>query len=282
MLRNSFKNTNAEMDHMLEDLLLPLFGFLIGTVASMTGIGGGVFIVPLLTLVYAFVPANAVGTSLTTIIFTAFASTLNYSRQKRIFYKTGLILAITTAPGAVLGAYLTTVIPARELALIFGFFLFFVAAHMMVDISALRRRSSIQKKKPIRPTVKSDDEMLSSRKTLLMGAGLGFFGGLASGLLGIGGGILVVPIMTFTMYMPIHLATATSMVTMIFTSVSGVTQHYFADHIRFEYVLPLALGTVLGAQLGAYASKRISGTNLRRVFAIVLIVVSIQMITKYV
>jgi len=96
------------------ELLLPIFGFLIGTMASMTGIGGGAFIVPLLTLIYAFAPANAVGTSLTTIIFTAIASTINYSRQKRIYYKTGLILAIMTAPGAVLGAYLTSVRPYKR------------------------------------------------------------------------------------------------------------------------------------------------------------------------
>lgn len=92
-----------------------MFGFLIGTIGSTTGIRGGAFIVPLLTLIYAFAPANAVGTGLTIIIFTAIASTINYSRQKRIYYKTGLILAIMTAPGTALGAYLTSVIPAQTL-----------------------------------------------------------------------------------------------------------------------------------------------------------------------
>jgi uncharacterized membrane protein YfcA len=127
----------------------------------------------------------------------------------------------------------------------------------------------------------SDNELLKSTSRLLTGATLSFFGGLASGLLGIGGGVLIVPIMTLVMEVPIHVATATSMFTMIFTSTSGVTQHYMANHISLEYVLPLALGTILGAQLGAYTSKRLSAKYLRAIFGAMLIVVGIQMILKY-
>jgi uncharacterized membrane protein YfcA len=90
--------------------LLIIFGFLIAIAASLTGIGGGVFIVPVLTLLYDFAPANAAGTSLTVIIFTAAASTANYAKQRRIYWRTGLVLAIATAPGAYLGAWLTTIL----------------------------------------------------------------------------------------------------------------------------------------------------------------------------
>jgi uncharacterized membrane protein YfcA len=261
------------------EMLLPIFGFLIGTVASLTGIGGGAVIVPLLTLLYFFDPAVAVGTSLTTIIFTALAATLNYARQKRIQYKTGLVLATTTIPGALLGAYLTTVIPPRQLGLIFGFFLIIVALRMIMSTRSSRKTAIVDGEKQL--FEKTQDQQTISDRIIMRGAALSFFGGLASGLLGIGGGVLIVPIMTFAMSMPIHYATATSMFTMIFTSASGVTQHYLADHIRIEYALPLALGTVLGAQLGAYTSKKVSGKTLRRVFGIVLIAVSIQMILKY-
>lgn len=257
--------------------MLPGFGFLIAIVASLTGIGGGIFIVPVLTLLYAFSPQNAIGTSLTSIIFTAVASTLNYARQKRIYWRTGLILAVVTAPGAYLGAWLTTLLNARDLGLIFGFFLVFVAIYIITDLSNLRRSKSQSKTS----TEKSDSELIKSGKTIAIGAGLSFFGGLASGLLGIGGGLLVVPIMTFAMGMSIHLATATSMFTMIFTSIAGVTQHYQASHINFESALLLALGAVFGAQVGAYTSKRISGKNLRRVFGIVVIISGINMIIKY-
>jgi uncharacterized membrane protein YfcA len=257
--------------------LLPIFGFLIAIVASLTGIGGGVFIVPVLTLLYEFLPANAAGTSLTTIIFTATAATLNYARQRRIYYRTGLVFAVVTAPGAYLGAWLTTILSPKQLGLIFGFFLIFVGIYVAIDLNNLLRAGNKKK----RPSQKSDLELVRSRRTIAMGAGLSFFGGLASGLLGIGGGLLVVPIMTFAIGMSIHLATATSMFTMIFTSISGVIQHYQANHINFESALLLALGAIFGAQVGAYTSKKVSGKNLRRVFAIVLIISGLNMIIKY-
>jgi len=263
------------------DVLLPIFGFLIGTVAALTGIGGGVFIVPLLTLFYMFQPANAAGTSLTTIIFTALAATLNFARQRRIYYKIGLIMAITTAPGAFLGAYLTTVIAARELGLIFGFFLVFMALYMSIDLNRIRSKLSGKQRMPPETSQGSEVDLLQSTSRLLMGVTLSFFGGVASGLLGIGGGALTVSIMTLVMEMPIHVATATSMFTMVFTSVSGVTQHYLANHISIEYVVPLVLGTVLGAQLGAYTSKRVSARYLRVIFGVMLVVVGIQMIINY-
>ncbi len=262
---------------MLDLWFLPFFGFLIAIVASLTGIGGGIFMVPVLTLLYEFVPANAIGTSLTTIIFTAVAAVLNYTRQRRIYYRTGLVLAMTTVPGAYLGAWLTTQLQPRDLGLIFGSFLIFVATYIIADLNTRRRsknRSEVLKQR-------SDSELVRSGKTIALGAGLSFFGGLASGLLGIGGGLLVVPIMTFSMGMPIHLATATSMFTMIFTSISGVVQHYQASHINFESALLLVLGAVFGAQVGAYTSKRISSKNLRRIFGIIVIVSGVNMILKY-
>jgi uncharacterized membrane protein YfcA len=259
---------------MLDLWLLILFGFLIGIIASLTGVGGGIFIVPILTFFYDFKVSEATATSLTTIIFTAIAATINYSRQKRIFYKTGLILIVTTAPAAYLGAWLATIMEERLLGLIFGFFLMVVAIRMIV--STLRKKTQSGSF-----SVKTDSELIKSRETIIIGASLGFFGGLASGLLGIGGGTLIVPIMTVIMGMPIHYATATSMFTMIFTSVSGVTKYYQSNLINFPVALMLAAGTVIGAQVGAYTSKRISGRNLSLIFGVMLIAAGINMILKF-
>jgi hypothetical protein len=87
--------------------------------------------------------------------------------------------------------------------------------------------------------------------------------------------------MVLAMNIPMHITAATSMFTMIFTSTSGVIKHFSLGNINFKFALLLVLGTIFGAQLGAYTSKRISGGNLRRVFGIVLILVSIRMITRY-
>jgi len=259
---------------MLDWWLLPVFGFLIGIIASMTGVGGGIFIVPILTFFYAFIMSSATGTSLTSIIFTAIASTLNYAKQKRIYLKTGATLIITTAPGAYLGAWLATIMEERMLGLVFGAFLILVAIRMI--ISALRTKAQKQAQ-----SVRTDTELLHSGKTIIIGAGLSFFGGVASGLLGIGGGTLVVPILIVAMGMPIHYATATSMFTMIFTSISGVARYVQSDLINFPVALLLAAGTVVGAQVGAYTSKKISGRNLGLIFGIMLVVAGANMILKF-
>jgi len=164
---------------MLDWWLLTVFGFFIGIIASMTGVGGGIFIVPILTFFCAFIVNSATGTSLTSIIFTAIASTLNYTKQKRVYFKTGAVLIITTAPGAYLGAWLATIMEERMLGLVFGVFLILVAIRMIV--SSLRTKAQKQAQ-----PVRTDTELLHSGKTIIIGTGLSFFGGVASGLLGIG------------------------------------------------------------------------------------------------
>jgi uncharacterized membrane protein YfcA len=259
---------------MLDLWLLIIFGFFIGTIASLTGVGGGIFIVPILTFFYDFKVNGATATSLTTIIFTATAAAINYSRQKRIFYKTGSILIITTAPGAYLGAWLATIMEEHLLGLVFGFFLILVAIHIMISTLRAKTRNK-------NLSTKTDSELIKSRKIIIIGAGLGFFGGVASGLLGIGGGTLIVPIMAVIMGMPIHYATATSMFTMIFTSISGVTKYYQSNLINFPVALILASGTIIGAQVGAHTSKKISGRNLSLIFGIMLIAAGINMLLKF-
>jgi uncharacterized membrane protein YfcA len=260
--------------------LLPVFGFVVGIFASLTGVGGGVLIFPILTLLYGFVPQQAVGTSLGMIIFTAIASTYFYSRQKRIFYRTGLLLSITTVPGAYLGAYLTTIVSPQTLGVLFGLFLIYIAGRMILRSLKPGGTSAAGGDAVERPSV-SDRELVASRGPAVKAVTLGLFVGIASGLLGIGGGALAVPIMTLVLHMPIHYATATSMFTMIFTSLSGVLKHHLAGHVHWLFAVLLGAGTVFGARLGASLSLKISGRNLRLVFGIVLLAVSVEMIVKY-
>jgi len=160
------------------------------------------------------------------------------------------------------------------LGLVFGVFLILVATRTI--ISEIRKKTQ-NKGQP----VKTDTELIHSGKTIAIGVGLGFFGGVASGLLGIGGGTLIVPIMAIALGMPIHYATATSMFTMIFTSISAVTKYYQSNLINFPVALTLAAGSIVGAQVGAYTSKKLSGRNLTLIFGIILIIAGINMIIKY-
>jgi uncharacterized membrane protein YfcA len=261
------------------EILLPSLGFLIGVVAAMTGVGGGIFIVPLLTLFFAFAPANAVGTSLAAIILTAFAATLNYSKQKKVCYKIGLLMAVVTAPGAVLGAYLTSLMPAEILGLFFGVFLLVVAVQITIKNGILNKSKENKTEGNFKASF--EKELFIRRRKFMIGIPLIFLGGVASGLFGVGGGVIIVPILIVFFYVPIHFAVATSMFAMIFTSLSGVGQHALLGNINLEFSLLIGLGSIFGALVGAQICKRISGKNLRNIFGIILIVVALQMIIKF-
>jgi len=264
-------------------VLIPFVAFFIGIIAAMVGVGGGVFIVPFLTQVFGFTPVEAVGTSLATIVFTSLSSTVGYSRQKRIDYKIGAILTAATIPGAVGGAYTATIIKPKLLGLIFGLFLIFVACQMTFRLPFSRLLSTKTEKSWHRKILDSHGTILKYNANVRLSFPLSFLGGFSSGLLGIGGGSLMVPIMHLTANFPMHVAVATSMFIMIFTSTSGVTTHFFSGtNIHFDYVVFLALGVIFGAQVGAYLSRRTSVKNLKRIFGITLLLVSIRMILKYI
>lgn len=256
--------------------LLPIFGFLIGIAAALTGVGGGIFIVPLLNLIYGFAITSATGTSLAAIIFTSIASTFNYAKQKRVYFKIGLVLALATAPGAYFGAELTTIPLIKAwLGPIFGVFLLIVAAQMIYKALSTKSEERCGEKDNVFETA-----LLANRKKLLMALGLSFFGGVASGLLGVGGGTILVPIMCYALDFPIHFSIPTSMFIMIFTSVSGVTNYLQQGVIDPLFAVYLGIGSIFGAQVGAYTSKKLSSRNLLLVFAVMLIVASINMILK--
>ncbi|MBS7615755.1 sulfite exporter TauE/SafE family protein [Candidatus Bathyarchaeota archaeon] len=256
--------------------LLPLFGFLISIAAALTGVGGGIFVVPLLTLIYGFETVTAVGTSLAAIIITSIASSVNYLKQNRVYVKAGLILACATAPGSYAGATITAIPVVKIwLGVIFGVFLIFVAAQMVYKALSSRSVKACG-------TVDAvfEKELIKNWRKMLLGLCLSFLGGVASGLLGIGGGVVLVPVMCYALDFPIHFSIPTSMFIMIFTSISGVTSHIQQGNVNVIYAVYLGIGAVIGSQVGAYASKKLSSKSLSLVFATMLIVASVNMILK--
>jgi len=262
--------------------LLSLAAFLVGIIAAMTGVGGGVFIVPLLSLAYGFSSHQAIGTSLTMIIFTSISSAIGYWKQRRIDYKVGSILTLTTVPGAFVGAYLTSLIEEKLLGLIFGVFLVFVALRMAFQFNFYRIQIPRIEKVLQRKIVDSGGAIFEYDVNVTLGLVLSFFGGLSSGLLGIGGGALMVPILHLTMNFPMHVTVATSMFIMVFTSISGTATHFSLGNVQIYHAVFLCIGVIFGAQLGAYFSKKVSGKNLRRIFGLVLLLVSVRMILEYI
>lgn len=263
--------------------MLPILGLLVGTVAAMLGIGGGVFVVPalqLLPLSVEFSPHLAAGTSLGMIVFKALSSTGGYAKQRRIDYKVGLLLATVTIPGALLGAILTEKISKELLITIFALFLLYIASRMMFSYNLGIKSSSKPKTGWTRHLIDSDGKVFKYVADIKSGLPLAFIAGISSGLLGIGGGALMVPILHFALSFPIHLAVATSVFTMVFTSISAVTTHLYLGNVQFGYTILLSVGVVVGAQIGARVSKSVSSRNLKRIFGLILVIVSIRMFFK--
>jgi uncharacterized membrane protein YfcA len=270
-------------------VLLGLLGVFAGFVGGMLGVGGGIFVVPVLVLVFNLETRQAVGTSLVMIIFTALSATAAYYRQKRIDSKVGIVAGTVTVPGAAIGAYATRLFSSRNLAIIFGVVLFLMACLLIRrsyrpanrqagNAMAFVNKPGIPNRAWKRRIVDSAGRIFEYDAKIYSGLLFLFLGGVASGFLGIGGGLIVVPILTAYVGLPVHLAVATSMLAMIFTSVSGVSTHILLGNILIEYAIPLVVGILIGAQLGASAAHRLKSIYLERIFAIVVLIMGALLI----
>jgi uncharacterized membrane protein YfcA len=271
---------------IITTLLLSLLGFFAGFLGTLVGVGGGVVVVPLLILLFDLNSKRAVGTSLLMIVFTALSGTLAYFRQKRIDWKVGLVAAVTTVPGAIVGGFATQFVPSRILSIIFGATIFLIAISML--LRSFRKPRAIaghvvdSRRERVwkRRVVDSAGKVFEYDARIYSGLAFLFLGGLASGFLGIGGGLIVVPIFAAMVGLPIHIAVATSMLTMMFTSVAGVTTHILLGNVLIEYAAPLIVGILIGGQLGARTARQLKSLGLERVFAVAVLLIGIVLILR--
>lgn len=255
---------------------IAIYAIGVGTISSMVGIGGGIFNTPLLMIVFLvgvpFVAQIAPATALVAALFLAIASSISYWRQnpRPIIPKVGLFLAITTAPGSVIGVLLRTMImDDYVLRLIFGISLMPVAIKMLF---AARR-----KKGDIVSELAGYDMATLTNKRLAYSLFGGFIGGISAGMLGIGGGAVIVPVLSILMGLPMHAAVATSMFTMMITASTGTAVNYLNGFINPYYAISLGIGMVIGAQIGSRLAPRVNSVQLKRVFGLILVFPLVKM-----
>lgn len=248
----------------------------IGAISSALGIGGGSLFVPLMVLGLGVDGKTAIGTSLLIILFTALSSTLAYAREKLIDYRLALMLSSGTVPGGILGAYATKYISSSWLIVAFSIFLGLVAARMLIRSKAVTggRRPS---RGAVRSLVDAEGRVFRYNPKLRPGMAASFAAGFVSGLLGIGGGVVMVPTMNLIVGVPMHLSVSASMLIICFTSLSGVTVHWTLNHISLYLGILIALGACIGAQIGARLASRLKPPILKRLFGITLILISARM-----
>jgi len=247
---------------MLNYLSYFAVGVFIGILAALFGLGGGFLVVPTLNLLGVEIH-HAVGTSSAAVVFTSLSSAIAYSRQKRIHYRVGLLLASTAVIGAYIGAWMTSFISASGLKVIFGLALVVVAIR-------------IYRKKTAEPSEVRLEDVRVNYKLVPVG---GFFAGIASGLLGVGGGIINVPFLTY-LGLPIHYAVATSSFAIVFTALAGALKHYAMGNVETQWLVLLVPGLIIGAQLGAGIARRTKASSLKKAFAVVMALLALRMILK--
>ncbi|WP_309492958.1 sulfite exporter TauE/SafE family protein [Candidatus Hecatella orcuttiae] len=258
-------------------------GVLIGTLGSMLGLGGGFLFVPYLHFLLGQSIHSAVGTSMASNLFTTSSATLSYFHQKRVDYKLGLLLESAAAPGSFLGASLTGFLEPTVLRTVFGVLAAYAGVSMLTGFSLWRKRifPARLSPKPLlwrRLFVDGENKKFEFTVNVVPLLAGGFAVGLLSGIAGIGGGLLKVPLMTLGLGVPVHVAIATSSLTSLITSAFGAAAHSTLGHVNLPLTLALGLGAFGGAQVGVRISKKAGAPVLRRIFGLVLLLIAFRML----
>lgn len=233
----------------------------------MVGLGGGFIAVPILLLFFGLKPAEASGTSLALVVANSAAGAFTYGLQRRIDLRIGLLIAAGGFPGAIIGAVVATRISATAFDWILGVMLIVVACDMVLN---RKKRTAHRHENIVRETAPWSRFVA-----------LGLLVGCVSSLFGIGGGVIVVPSLLYFSALPAHMISATSHFAIFLTSPVGLATHWWQNDIRWDFVLPLALGGVIGGPIGARLSLRLGQTRLMLLVAAALVIAAFALILRH-
>ncbi len=251
-------------------LTLLATGLVAGILGATLGLGGGVFLVPALTLLFHLPIRVAVGTSLVGVIATSAGVAAVAPRRRGADVALALRLEVATTAGAVAGSLLAGLVSPRALSVLFAFVVFFTAAYLVYKgrrqaAGAVPERLFHQDYRPRRWPA---------------GLTIASLAGMISGLLGVGGGFIKVPIMYALMGVPLGVATATSNFMVGITAAASIFVYYGRGDIHPMVAVPTALGVFSGAMLGVYILPRLRVTWLRLALVGLLVFMGIQMLLR--
>lgn len=271
--------------------------FLAGFIGSLTGIGGGVIIVPVLTILFNLPIKEAIAISIVTVIATSISGGSSYVEQRITNIRLAVFLETSTVLGALIGATLLLIVRGEYLYIVFSSLATYLALSQLVST-----RMEIRKMKEMGFSIVDQDkiskylqlegeyydESINKRisykvKNSILGWIVSLFAGLGSGLLGIGGGVFKVSVMNVHMNIPIKVAVATSKF-MIGVTASTSAIIYLLNGLlnpfNLSYIAPAALGTILGATVGTRIMNKLRIRLLKIVFGILMLYIAYSMLSK--
>ena len=257
---------------------------LAGFIGSLTGLGGGVIVTPALTLFLGVDLRYAIGASLVSVVATSSGAAAAYVRDGLSNVRIGMFLEIATTLGALFGAFLATIIPTKDLAILFGL--------ILLQSAWQTSRKHNDNKATVPPDPLGETLKLNGTFTLAgkvesyvvhrvkTGFGLMFGAGTISGLLGIGSGSLKVIAMDQAMQIPFKVSTATSTFMIGVTAAASASVYLSRGYVDPVIAMPVMLGVLIGSLVGARLLPVLPVLTLRRLFAIVVGVIAIEMIVN--
>jgi uncharacterized membrane protein YfcA len=265
-----------------QSLLLWLGALSAGFLGALTGLGGGVVLVPLLTLAFGIDIRYAIGASLVSVIATSSGAAAAYVREGYANLRIGLFLEIATTLGALAGAFLAALVPTSATAVLFGLVLLYAAYGAFRE---RRPRPDADQPDPLATRLRLDGhyptpEGPRAYHVHAVPAGFGLMGlaGMLSGLLGIGSGALKVLAMDRVMLIPFKVSTTTSNFMIGVTAAASAGVYLQRGYIDPGLAMPVVLGVLPGALLGARVLTAAPVRPLRLVFGLVLLALAGQMI----
>lgn len=270
-------------------LLLLIMGVGAGVLGAILGIGGGMIITPVLTIMMGLDIKYAIGASIISVIATSSGSTIAYLKDDMLNLRVAMFLEIATTIGAIMGALLVGVFSSNFLYVLFGFFLLYSTYNMIRKLFDKKGESVYTGHDPIVDKFKlastyydkaEQKQIDYSMKNVPGGFIMMWAAGLASGLLGIGSGAFKVIAMDTIMKMPLKPSSATSNLMMGVTAAASATVYFFNGSIRPDIAAPLAIGVLVGATVGARLMQVLKPRVIRMIFIPIILYMGVQMALK--
>ena len=275
------------MGHVALLAALAATAFGAGVVGAVLGLGGGILLVPLLTMVFGIDLHYAMGASLVSVIATSSGAAAMYLRSGLSNIRIGLFLAMATVTGALIGAALSGVVPPRALELILG-----LALAYSVIVTLRQLKVELPEGQPYDPLamrfglegtyddVRLGREVKYRAGRVKTGVAVMWGAGLLSGLLGIGSGAFKVLALDYVMRLPMKVSTATSNFMIGITAAASAAVYFGRGDIHPLIATPVALGVLLGASVGTVLMGRLRNTTVRALFLPVIVYLALSMIAR--
>ncbi len=279
---------------LTEFIFLFLVAIFAGFFGALVGIGGGVIIVPALTLLFHLPIHMAIAASIVSVIATSIAGARSYVDQQITNVRLGMFLEISTTGGALIGALIGVLMHGYVLSLIFGALIFYMAImsyrsrnkeEKMIDSGAYdaMQLDGVAKKLQLEGTyhdVALGRDVKYNATKPIAGSLVASLAGVGSGLLGIGGGVIKVAAMNTMMSIPMKASVATSKFMIGVTAATSAVVYFIAGGINVFVVAPVALGTMLGATGGSIVMKKLHSKVIKMIFFLLMIYLGYEMIAK--